>query len=143
MITLSPEISDAERAVHAYKHELLVRVMACILRRALVQAHVSAADVPEDIVSKEHRQGVASNAWNALRALEIIEALPMGHTDPALGIFGGRIQNKNGDAKGRWVACYRLRSRSAALTWAAANNVRLTPEVPITVPQHQLELTTA
>jgi hypothetical protein len=142
MITLPPEISDAERAVHSYKHELLVRVMACIARKALVQAHVSAADVPEDIVAKEHRQGVASNAWNALRAMEIIEALPMGHTDPERGIFGGRIQNKNGDAKGRWVTCYRLRSRSAAFTWAAANNVRLTPQVPIQPPTFQLELTT-
>ena len=37
MITLPPDISDAERAVSQYKRELLVRVMAHILRRALVQ----------------------------------------------------------------------------------------------------------
>ncbi|MDE2098205.1 MAG: hypothetical protein KGL39_13200 [Patescibacteria group bacterium] len=125
MLTLPAPISDAERAVNHYKHELLVRVMAHILRRALVQAYVSAGDVPEDIISKEHRQGVASNAWNALRALEIIEAVPLGLTDEARGIFGGRIMNKNEGAKNRWVAAYRLRSRSAAITWADRNNVRL------------------
>jgi hypothetical protein len=125
MITLPPAISDAERAVNAYKHELLVRVMAHIVRRALVQVTVFAGDVPEDIVEKEHRQGVASNAWNALRALEIIEALPLGHTDEAAGIFGGRKQNPNEDAKGRWTAVYRLKSRAAAVTWANRNHVRL------------------
>jgi len=125
MLTLPAQISDAERAVSAYKHELLVRVMAHIVRRALVQAYVSAGDVPEDIVAPEHRQGVASNAWNALRALEIIKAVPMSLSDDSRGIFGGRIQNKNGDAKGRWVTAYRLRSRAAAITWANANNVRL------------------
>lgn len=126
MITLPAPISDAERAVAQYKHELLVRVMTQILRTALVQAYVSAGDVAEDIIEKEHRQGVASNAWNTLRALEIIEAVPMNLTDEARGIFGGRIQNKNEGAKGRWVTAYRLKSRSAALTWAKANNVRIT-----------------
>ena len=125
MLTLPPQISDAERAVSHYKHELLVRVMAHIVRCALVQAYVSAGDVPEDIIAKEHRQGVASNAWNALRSLEIIEAVPMNLSDESRGIFGGRIQNKNDDAKGRWVAAYRLKSRSAAITWANANGVRL------------------
>jgi hypothetical protein len=125
MLTLPAQISDAERAVNAYKHELLVRVMAHIVRRALVQAYVSAGDVPEDIVDKEHRQGVASNAWNALRALEIIEAVPMNLSDEARDIFGGRIQNKNPGRKGSWVSAYRLVSRAAAVTWANANNVRL------------------
>ncbi len=125
MLTLPEPISDAERAVHHYKGELLKKVMAHIVRRALIQAYVSAGDVPEDIVEKEHRQGVASNAWNALRSLQIIEALPLGYTDCAAQIFGGRIQNKNPDAKGRWVAAYRLRSRSAAVSWANANGIRL------------------
>jgi hypothetical protein len=125
MLTLPGPISDAERAVNAYKHELLVRVMAHILRLALVQAYISAGDVPEDIIAKEHRQGVASNAWNSLRALEIIEAVPMGFSDESRGIFGGRIQNNNADAKGRWVTAYRLRSRELAVAWANANNVRL------------------
>lgn len=121
MKTLSPEISDAERAVSAYKHELLTRVMAHIARTAMRQPYVSAKDVPVDIVSKEHRQGVASNAWNALDALEIIERLPLETTVPGENIFGGRTMNTNEGAKGRWVAVYRLRSRAAALTWLARN----------------------
>ena len=142
MLTLPPPISDAERAVNAYKHELLIRVMAHIVRRALVQAYVSPGDVPEDIIPKEHRQGVASNAWNSLRALQIIEMVSMGTTDTGRGIFGGRIQNKNGDAKGRWVAAYRLRSRTAAITWANRNQVRLS-QAELTPAQtaNQLQLT--
>jgi hypothetical protein len=125
MKTLRAPISDAERAVHHYKAELLQRVMAHIVRRALIQAHVSANDVPEDIVEKENRQGVASNAWNALAALEIIEAVPLSLMDEPAGIFGGRIQNHNENAKGRWVAVYRLASRAKAIAWANANHVRL------------------
>ena len=125
MHTLPAPISDAERAVNAYKHELLVRVMAHIVRRALVQAHISASDVPEGIVEPQHRQGVASNAWNALRALEIIEPVPMRFTDEAAAIFGGRIQNKNPHRKGAWVTAYRLASRARAIAWANANGVRL------------------
>jgi len=142
MLTLPSPISDAERAVSQYKHELLVRVMAHILRRALVQDYVSAGDVPEDIIEKEHRQGVASNAWNTLRALEIIEAVPMRLTNEASGIFGGRIQNKNPGAKLRWVTAYRLRSRSAAVTWANRNNVQLSQaELQPAQPGIQAELT--
>ena len=142
MLTLPAQIADAERAVNQYKHALLVCVMAHIVRRALVQAYVSAGDVPEDIVSKEHRQGVASNAWNVLRSLQIIEAVPMNLSDEASGIFGGRIQNKNPGRKGSWVAAYRLRSRSAAITWANANNVRLADaELTPAKPGIQIELT--
>ena len=124
MITLPPPISDAERAVSAYKHELLVRVMAIIVRAALRQPYVSANDVPEDCVEKEHRQGVASNAWNSLRALEIIEPVPMTTTDESRKIFGGRTQSNHEDAKGRWVGVYRLASRAAALTWMTRNHVQ-------------------
>jgi hypothetical protein len=141
MITLSEPIANAERAVNQYKHELLVRVMAHIVRRALVQAYVSAGDVPEDIVAKEHRQGVASNAWNVLRSLEIIEAVPMNLSDEERGIFGGRIQNKNPGRKGSWVAAYRLRSRPAAVAWANANGIRLAEaELPEPVATVQPEL---
>jgi hypothetical protein len=140
MLTLPAPISDAERAVNAYKHELLVRVMAHIVRRALVQAHVSANDVPEDIIEAQHRQGVASNAWNALRALQIIEAVPMKFTDEAAKIFGGRIQNTNPHRKGAWVTAYRLRSRKAAVTWANANHVRLS-EADLPPGGTQIELT--
>jgi hypothetical protein len=142
MLTLPTPIADAERAVNQYKHALLVKVMAHIVRRALVQAYVSAGDVPEDIVGPEHRQGVASNAWNVLRSLEIIEAVPMTTTDETRGIFGGRIQNQNEGAKGRWVAAYRLRSRSAAITWANANGVCLVEaEIQPALAGLQIELT--
>lgn len=125
MLTLPAPIADAERAVAQYKHTLLVKVMAHIVRRALVQAHVSANDVPEDIIGAEHRQGVASNAWNVLRSLQIIEAVPMAFTDEAAKIFGGRIQNQNPHRKGAWVTAYRLASRAKAVAWANANNVQL------------------
>jgi hypothetical protein len=125
MLTLPAPIADAERAVHHHKHDLLVRVMAHIVRCALVQTYVFAGDVPEDIVAKADRQGVASNAWNALRSLQIIEALPLTFNDPDKAIFAGRKQNQNGGAKGRWVSVYRLRSRSHALTWASQNGIRL------------------
>ncbi|HSV73193.1 MAG TPA: hypothetical protein VLH79_05485 [Chthonomonadales bacterium] len=127
MLTLPPDISDAERAVHAYKHELLVRVMAHIVRVALRQPELSANDIPADLVEKTHRQGVVSNAWNALAALEIIERAPLAFSDPARGIFGGRTMNAHPDAKGRWVAVYRLRSRSAALTWLQRNSLADAP----------------
>ena len=125
MLTLPAPIADAERVVNQFKHRLLVLVMAHIVRRALVQAYVSAGDVPQDIVEKEHRQGVASNAWNVLRSLQIIEAVPMNLSDEERSIFGGRIQNQNAGAKGRWVTAYRLRSRPLAIAWANANGVKL------------------
>ena len=123
MKTLSPAITDAERAVNAYKHELLVRVMAVIVRAALVKIYVSANDVPEDVVAPEHRQGVASNAWNALNALEIIARVPMSLNVDDLKIYGGRTMNRNENAKGRWVAVYRLTSRALALTWLERNGL--------------------
>lgn len=123
MKTLPPEISDAERAVNAYKHELLIRVAAVIVKAALKARYVSANDVPEDIVAKEHRQGVASNAWNSLAALEIIERVPLTLTLEEQKIFGGRTMNTHEGAKGRWVAVYKLRDRKLALTWMDRNGV--------------------
>jgi hypothetical protein len=144
MLTLPATIADAERAVNQHKHKLLVKVMAHILRRALVQAHISANDVPEDIIEKEHRQGVASNAWNVLRSLQIIEAVPMAFTDEAANIFGGRIQNKNPHRKGAWVTAYRLASRAKAVAWANANEVRLVDAemqpAHVQMPTVQIEL---
>ena len=121
MITPSTAISDAERAVSNYKHELLVRVMAAIIRVSLQKPFVSCGDIPEDIVPDDSRQGVVSNGYNALVALEIIERLPMGYTDPQNKIFGGRIQNTNPGAKGRWTGAYRLHSAAAARTWMQRN----------------------
>ena len=63
--------------------------------------------------------------------------------DEAQKIYGGRKQNLNGDAKGRWVSVYRLRSRAAAITWANRNNVRLAEaELPADKPAVQVELLT-
>lgn len=136
MKTLPPAISDAERAVHAFKHDMLVRVMAHIVRLALHQGFISPNDVPEDIVDKEHRQGVASNACNALVAIEVIERLPLVFTDASLNIFAGRTMNKNESAKGRMVAVYRLRNRALALTWLERNEAGIPAGPPV-----QLELT--
>ena len=140
MLTLPAPISDAERAVNAFKHDLLVRVAGHIVKRALVQAYVSANDVPVDIVEKEHRQGVASNAWNHLSSLEIIELLPLNFNAPGLGIYSGRIQNKNDGAKGRWVGVYRLINPALARLWAARNGVRLDPQPATPPPTTQLSL---
>lgn len=124
MKTLPPPVSDAERAVHAYKHKLIVRVMTAILDTAMRKTYLSPADLPPDLVEPEHRQGVTSNAWNSLTALEIIERLPMHYNDAKLGIFGGRIANTNPAAKGRWTGCYRLVSRALAQTWLERNGRR-------------------
>ena len=137
MITLSPEISDAERAVQNYKHEQMVRVMAAILRLALVKPFVSPGDIDPDLVPEESRQGILSNSWNSLTSLEIIERLPMGYTDPANNIYGGRIQNTNESSKGRWVGCYRLRSAALARTWLLRNKQVTPPPSPETGEQLQ------
>lgn len=121
MKTLPQPVSDAERAVHHYKGQLLVKVMRYILHVAMRQPYVYAGDVPEDIVEKEHRQGVASNGFNALKALELIDPLPMGQSVTDQEIFGGRKKNKNPDSNGRWVCVYRLRSQAMAVAWLARN----------------------
>jgi hypothetical protein len=138
MKTLPQPITDAERAVNAYKHELLVRVMAVIVRAGLRKLYVSANDVPEDVVEKQHRQGVASNAWNALTALEIIARVPLTLNVDELKIYGGRTCNLNPDAKGRWVAVYRLTSRNLAMTWLDRNG--LASESEAQKPSLQMEL---
>jgi hypothetical protein len=121
MKTPSTAISDAERAVQNYKHELMVRVMTQIIRLALTKPIISPADIDPDIVPEASHQGVISNSWNSLTSLEIIERLPMGYTDPVRNIFGGRIKNTNEGAKGRWTGAYRLRSKALAETWLARN----------------------
>ena len=130
MKTLPPEISDMERAVHAYKHEQIVRVMAKIICFLKSQDYVSPGDIPEDIVEREHRQGVCSNAWNSLVALEIIERLPMNFTNELHEIFGGRKKNKNDSAKSRWTSAYRLKSRTLADAWLRANKQPVDMVVP-------------
>jgi len=128
MKTTTSEIADATLAVASFKHALLVRVQTAIILKAMDQTYVSPADIPEDIVGPEHRQGVASNAWNSLVALEIIDRVPLTFSHDLLKIYGGRTRNTNADAKGRWVAVYVLRNRSLAHAWLRANNpAALTP----------------
>jgi hypothetical protein len=136
MKTLPHPVQEAAAAVAAYKHALLIRVMAEIVRRALASplGMVSPAEVPEEIVAPEHRQGVASNAWNALVALEILRRASLDLVIPERGIFGGRVRNGNGKAKGRWVAVYGLASRERARTWARANGVDLAEANAAPVP---------
>ena len=89
MKTRPSDQSDAERAVMAYKARLAIAVMRFILLKGLNQRYVFPGDVPEDIVDPEHRQGVVSNAWGCLDALEIIEKLPLNFNDPTREIFAG------------------------------------------------------
>ena len=136
MKTRPPEQSDAERAVHAYKGKLLIRVMEFIVRRSLLKLYVYPGDVPEDIVPAADRQGVVSNAWGSLDSLEIIEKLPMNFTDVDRAIFGGRKCNTNPGAKRRWTGCYRLKSAAAARTWLERNSP---PPPPATAQIHAVE----
>lgn len=117
-----------QRAVSEYKRELMVRVMKAIIAVAFEKPYFCAGDIAEDIVEPEHRQGVVSNAWNTLKALEIIVQLPVRFMDEPNGIVAGRKQNTNEGAKGRWVCAYRLVSRAAAQTWLNVN--RATSPLP-------------
>lgn len=115
------EQSDAERAVLNYKHALAIRVARHIVILSLRQPYVYPGDVPQDIVEKEHRQGVVSNAWGTLKACEVIVELSPNFSDPAHGIFHGEKCNTNPGAKSRWTGVYRLCSRARALTWLERN----------------------
>jgi len=109
-------------AVSAWKHQQLVDAQAKILGLALEKDYVSPADFAEDELAPNDRQGVASNAWNALRAAGLIDRLALGFNNPERGIFAGRIRNPNEAAKGRWVAVYFLLSRKLALAWLDRNS---------------------
>jgi hypothetical protein len=137
MKTPSPEISDAMRAVSAYKHDLMVNVQREILRVALRQPFFSSNDIAEDIIAPEHRQGVVSNAWNSLASLEIIERLPMTYFDEPAQILAGRIKSTHKGRKSAWNCAYRLRSRSLAETWLDRNTIPSTaPCSPFPDPTH-------
>ena len=105
----------------AYKSRLAIAVMRFIVLNGLRQRYIYPGDVPEDIVEPEHRQGVVSNAWGCLDALEIIQKLPMNYNDENAEIFGGRKQNKNGKAKGRWTGVYFVKNAALARTWLERN----------------------
>ena len=138
MKTLPKEISDAERAVSQFKHGLLIKVMACIVKKAMGQFYISAKDIAEDIIEKEHRQGVASAAWNSLKACEIIEPVPMNLSDERFGIIYGRIRNDNPMAHGRMVCAYRLKSRGLAQAWLKSNGISMETPQPIATVQIEL-----
>lgn len=108
-------------AVSAWKHQQFIHAQRVILELALERQYVSPGDIPEDTVADADRQGVMSNAWNMLRTQGLIQRVPMSLTIPAMGIYGGRVMNKNKHAKGRWCAVYRLVSKSAAELWLSRN----------------------
>lgn len=129
---IKPEVASPMHAVGAWKQGAFVRMQAAIIRRAMAASHVSPGDVAEDTVADEDRQGVASNAWNSLVALGVLERLPRTATFPAYEIYGGRTRNKNPGAKGRWTAVYRLTSPGLARSWMARHGQPLEPQrVPV------------
>jgi hypothetical protein len=137
MKTLSPELSNAGRAVGNHKPTPYRRLKALIVRAALARLYVYPGDIPEDAVRAEDRQGVASNVWSELWSLEILERLPMNYCDESAGIVNGRKRNTNLHAKGRWTAVYRLASRARALAWLRANGE---PVIEPAVVGEQMEL---
>lgn len=132
------EQADAERAVMAYKHELAIHVMRHIVRLAQRQPYVFPGDIPQDIVAPEHRQGVVSNAWASLKALEIIAEVSPLFTDVAAGIYHGLKCNKNPGAKSRWVSVYRLASAARAQIWLLRNGGADSPMNPESSTQLEL-----
>lgn len=108
--------SDLLHIVGSWKQDEFVAAQAAILRVALKQQYFYPGDIPED-VAMESRQGVASNAWNSLRYLGLIERIDSDTRIIGLGIYGGRKRNTNPSAKGRWCAVYYLRSRPLAVAW--------------------------
>lgn len=138
---IKPEIAEAMHLVGSWKHEALVSVQAEIIRVAMRKDYFSPADIAEDIVSDADRQGVASNGWNALRSAGVIERVPTAYTNAALGIYGGRVQNTNPRAKGRWVAAYTLVSVALAREWMSRHNQPLTlpgpAQLELEIPNNQ------
>ena len=128
MSAIKTELASPMHAVNGWKQKEFVAAQAAVLRIALTHDHFSPADLPENSTLPEHRQGVASNAWNSLTALNIIQRVPMSLTVPAKKIYGGRTMNTNPSAKGRWCSVYHLASRSLALAWLERHGV------PVTVP---------
>jgi hypothetical protein len=122
MISRPTEQADAERAVMAFKHGQAVRVMRAIVELALNNARVFPGDLPADLVGPEDRQGVLSNAWGSLRALEIIRPISPRVFDDTSGIVAGKKRNPHPEAKGRWVMVYELADRSLARTWLDRNS---------------------
>lgn len=140
MNTPKPETVLPLLAVSAWKHRAFIAAQAAVVRLALEQPWFHPGEIPEDIVTEADRQGVVSNAWNMLRSAEIIERLPMNYTNEREGVFGGRTRNANPKAKGRWVACYRLRSRALAEAWLERNCLPIATERPMVAVQEEMAL---
>jgi hypothetical protein len=135
MIPLKPETVGPVIAVSSWKHREFIKVQAAIIKAALASSVISAGDIDENIVGEASAQGVKSNGWNVLRALGIIERVPLSFTDETRGIFGGRICNRHESAKGRWVAVYRLSSRAMALAWLERNGHQVAQPEPAAIQQ--------
>ena len=130
--------TDLLHAIGSWKQDEFVQAQAAVIRLALFNPYFYPGDIPESS-AQDSRQGVASNAWNSLRALNIIERLPIERTIPARFIFHGRKRNTNPSAKGRWCAVYYLKSRSLAEAWLRRHGLAIVE--PTTPKQTQLALT--
>ena len=118
---LHPVTTDLLHIVGSWKQDEFVEAQAAILHIALARHRIYPSefypgDIPES-VSADSRQGVASNAWTSLRALDIIDRIPITTTRPDCEIYGGRKRNTNPHAKSRWCAVYYLKSRPLAEAW--------------------------
>ena len=99
--------TDLLHAIGSWKHDEFVQAQAAILRVALGRDKFGdhffyPGDIAEDMVPHS-RQGVASNAWNALRALNIIDRVSFTVNCEPQGIISGRKRNTNPHAKGSRV----------------------------------------
>src|SRR5580704_2722169 len=114
MKTLKPELVLPILAVTRWKNRQFTKMELAIIRHALDHHYVYPGDIAEDIVEAESRQGIASNCWNVLTALEIIRMCKTDLCDDARGIVLGRKRNTNKKAKSRWTAMYELNNRGLA-----------------------------
>jgi|ERR1041385_948006 hypothetical protein len=121
MKALNPDLVEPIVAVSSFKHLAFVKVQAEIIQAGLQHDVFSPNDIPEDIVAKEDRQGVVSNAWNSLEALEIIERLPVTFHDADRKIFGGKIRSTHKSRKGAWACVYKMKDATLARTWLIRN----------------------
>jgi len=127
MKPLKPELVLPILAVTRWKNRQFTRMELGIIRHALTHHYVYPGDIPEDIVEADSRQGVASNCWNVLAALEIIKMCKTDLKDAARGIVLGRKRNTNPKAKGRWTGVYELNSRALALEYLARHAAATPP----------------
>lgn len=138
MQPIKPELVLPIVAVTRWKNREFTRMEIAIIRHALANHYVYPGDIPEDIVDEDSRQGVASNGWTVLVALEIIRRSKTGLVDEARGIVLGRKRNRNKKAKGRWTGMYELNNRGLAMSYLERVGATPLPPKPMTVEQLEI-----